>query len=492
MQFVNTYARLDEKFYQRISPPGFKNPELFLWNNALAEELNIPDSLKNNHERLARIFSGGETLEGFEPVALAYAGHQFGNFVPQLGDGRAHLLGEVLDQKGRGRDVQLKGSGQTRFSRRGDGLCALGPAIREFIMSEALYALGVPSTRSLAVVKTGEMVRRDTLLPGAVVTRVASSHIRIGTFEYFAARGDTSALQKLVDYTIKRHYPDVEHCTASESAIQLLKKVMDKQIELVVEWMRVGFVHGVMNTDNTVLSGETIDFGPCAMMNHYDPDTVFSSIDIYGRYAFGNQPKITQWNLTRFAECLLPLIDSYREKAIEKVMPYISSYPDNFESNWLAMLGRKIGLKNTKPSDKILIAELLEIMTAKQADYTNTMNLLTDIMAMKNGIAGEEEQHQLTKSGIAEWYLNWQNRLQQENESINNISALMRKHNPVVIPRNHHVERVLDESLESGNVDTVNEFLEVLRSPYQQLKNTAMYQDSPSAVSQQYITYCGT
>ena len=329
MNFSNSYASLDEIFYERTRPIPVKNPQLFLWNSDLAEQLMIPNDLKRDPVALAQAFSGNSSMPGSDPVATVYAGHQFGSFVYQLGDGRAHLLGEVLDQSGQRWDIQLKGSGRTSFSRGGDGRCALGPAVREFIMSEAMNALGVPTTRCLAVVTTGEPVFRETPLPGAVVTRVASSHLRIGTFQFFAARGDHQALKILCNYTINRHYPELQK-EGQNPYVSLIDKVIEKQIQLVVEWMRVGFIHGVMNTDNTSLSGETIDYGPCAMMGIYDPKTVYSSIDMMGRYAFGNQPDILHWNLARFAECLLPLINADENKAVEQVRPLIATFSRPF------------------------------------------------------------------------------------------------------------------------------------------------------------------
>ena len=506
MEFINSYAQLDEIFFERTSPVGVENPQLLLWNDSLAERLNLPDNLMQDTDKLGRIFSGNEMLDGFEPIALAYAGHQFGNFVPQLGDGRAHLLGELLDRDGIRRDIQLKGSGRTRFSRQGDGRCALGPALREYIMGEALYHLGVPTSRSLAVVATGESVYRERPLPGAVVTRVASSHIRVGTFEYFAEKGNVDALNMLVDYTINRHYPhlDIEFPDRNDAegnykrVIRFLESVIEKQIELVVEWMRIGFIHGVMNTDNTAVSGETIDFGPCAMMNRYDSNTVFSSIDNQGRYAFGNQPKIAQWNMVRFAECLLPVIigKKEKEKGKSEFLKLIAEFPMRFENSWMSMLGRKIGLKKINPQDAELITNLLAKLTSEQADYTNSMNLLTNLMTQniqrENFTPGEMEKVKLDSAGLMDWYTLWQNRLKLENESAENISSLMRRHNPVVIPRNHHVEAVIEEFQQTGSSDSAKSFLEVLRHPYIQMEDTSVYQDSPVDHDSNYMTFCGT
>ena len=358
MIFSNSYACLDEVFYERTRPTPVQDPRLFLWNSSLAEQLMIPNELQHDSVAIAQAFSGNSILPGSEPIATVYAGHQFGSFVPQLGDGRAHLLGEVLDKFGQRLDIQLKGSGRTSFSRGGDGRCALGPAVREFIMSEAMNALGVPTTRCLAVVTTGEPVFRETPLPGAVVTRVASSHLRIGTFQFFAARGDHQALKTLCNYTIERHYPELQE-EGQNQYLRLINKVIERQIQLVVEWMRVGFIHGVMNTDNTSLSGETIDYGPCAMMGIYDPQTVYSSIDTMGRYAFGNQPEILQWNIAGFVECLLPLINADRNKAVDQVGPIIAEFPGRFEKEYMKMMGKKLGLTFFKQEDQKLIASVL-------------------------------------------------------------------------------------------------------------------------------------
>ncbi|MDX8396631.1 MAG: YdiU family protein, partial [Mariprofundaceae bacterium] len=330
MKLSNSYQSLGESFYKESSPTSFENPQLFLWNESLANDLMIANTLQADSGALAAYFSGQRLIDGSKPIAMAYAGHQFGHFVPQLGDGRAHLLGDISDKQGKRWDIQLKGSGQTPFSRGGDGRCALGPALREFIMSEAMHALGVPTTRCLAIVTTGETVFRNQDEPGAVVTRVASSHIRVGTFQYFAAKNDVESLQRLCDYTIECHFPELMKQDGDKPTL-LLQSVIQKQITLLVEWMRVGFIHGVMNTDNTHLGGETIDYGPCAMMGKYDPATVFSSIDKMGRYAFGNQSKMMQWNMARFAECLLPLVDSDQDKAVNLLLPIIEGISSQFE-----------------------------------------------------------------------------------------------------------------------------------------------------------------
>jgi uncharacterized protein YdiU (UPF0061 family) len=440
--------------------------------------------LKHDPVALAHAFSGNAIIAGSEPVATVYAGHQFGSFVPQLGDGRAHLLGEVLDQFGQRREIQLKGSGRTLFSRGGDGRCALGPAVREFIMSEAMNALGVPTTRCLAVVTTGEPVFRETTLPGAVVTRVASSHLRIGTFEFFAARGDHQALKTLCNYTIERHYPELQE-EGQMPYVSFINKVIEGQIQLVVEWMRVGFIHGVMNTDNTSLCGETIDYGPCAMMGIYDPQTVYSSIDRMGRYAFGNQPDILHWNLSRFAECLLPLINADKTKVIDLVGPVIAEFPDRFEKEYMKMMGKKLGLTLFKQADQKLVVSVLNRLKDRRLDYTITFDLLTKSL-MSEAAAAQ------MKNELGECFDLWQKRLNEQHTVPQKVQELMRQHNPVVIPRNHHVEKVIQACEQTGKATSAEKFLQVLRSPYEELAQTSDYQDPPSDGDENYKTFCGT
>ena len=484
MRFSNSYVGLGEVFYERIRPTPVRDPQLFLWNSSLAEQLMIPDELKNDSVALAQAFSGNHILPGSEPIATVYAGHQFGSFVPQLGDGRAHLLGEVLDQFGQRWDIQLKGSGRTSFSRGGDGRCPLGPAVRELIMSEAMNALGVATTRSLAVVTTGEPVFRETSLPGAVVTRVAASHIRIGTFQFFAAQGDLPSLDTLCSYAIERHYPELR--TEGENQYVLfIDKVIERQIHLVVDWMRVGFIHGVMNTDNTTISGETIDYGPCAMMGIYDPETVYSSIDTMGRYAFGNQPGILHWNIIRFAECLLPLINADRDKAVGQVEPVIAAFSDRFEKEYIKMMGKKLGFISFKQEDRKLIDSVLERLKDRRLDYTVTFDLLTQ------SLTSEAAASQMNNE-LGEWFDLWQKRLSGQHRASEEVQELMRQHNPVVIPRNHHVEEVLQACVETGKATSAETFLQVLRSPYEALAQTSGYQDPPSDGDKGYQTFCGT
>ena len=484
MNFSNTYTCLDEIFYEKTRPTPVRNPRLFLWNSSMAEQLMIPNELKHDSVALAQAFSGNQILPGSEPIATAYAGHQFGHFAPQLGDGRAHLLGEVFDQFGQRWDIQLKGSGRTLFSRGGDGRCALGPAVREFIMSEAMKALGVPTTRCLAVVTTGEPVFRDTTLPGAVVTRLASSHLRIGTFQLFAARGDHQALKTLCDYTIERHYPELQEEGANKYLL-FVDKVIERLIRLVVEWMRVGFIHGVMNTDNISLCGETIDYGPCAMMGIYDPETVYSSIDTQGRYAFGNQPDIMQWNIARLAECLLPLINADKNKAIDKVEAIITEFPVRFKQVYMKMMGKKLGLTSFQQEDQKLLFSVLDQLKKRRMDYTVTFDLLTKSLMSEVAVSQ-------MKNELEECFDLWQKRINEQAATSQEVQELMRQYNPVVIPRNHHVEAVIQECEQTGKVTLAEKFLQVLRSPYEELAETSQYQDPPSDGDEHYETFCGT
>ena len=526
MKFSNTYIQLSDAFYQRILPSTVPEPSLLLWNESLGDRLKIDQSISQDPLLLAQYFSGNKLPEGAESIALAYAGHQFGGFSPQLGDGRAHLIGEIIDIEGIRQDIQLKGSGPTRFSRRGDGKCAIGPAIREYIMSEAMHALGVPTSRCLAVVATGEDVYRERALPGAVVTRVASSHIRVGTFQYFAAKGDMASLQMLTDYTISRHFPEIDLIAKNKTTenkstedktstsidnepkhriVDFLEHVINKQIELIVQWMRVGFIHGVMNTDNTAISGETIDFGPCAMMGTYHPGTVYSSIDSQGRYAFANQPNIVQWNMARLAECLLPLVDENDEKALKKIEPLISQFSKNFEQAYFKMCSKKIGFTLDVHTDadnaeektanevnnevKDIIKNLLNIMQTQELDYTETFTLLTQSL-------DDETAAEALKSALGDknsnWVDTWITYLQSHKIDFNSAKKLMEQNNPVVIPRNHHVEAILKECENTGKMDKVEEFLHVLRSPYTTLPETKAFQDLPEDGDRYYRTFCGT
>ncbi len=488
MNFSNTYVNLGERFFVRTPPTPVKSPKLFLWNDSLAKELDISQTSDVDSDSLAQTFSGNQMLSGSDSISMVYAGHQFGNFNPQLGDGRAHLLGEIVSQAGERHDIQLKGSGPSAFSRSGDGRCAIGPAVREFIMSQAMKSLGVPTTQCLAVVTTGEPVYREGVKPGAVVTRVASSHIRVGTFQFFAAQGDLASLKALADYTISRHYPvgDNEALDPEESEyVALLDNVIGNQIKLVTEWMRVGFIHGVMNTDNTAISGETIDFGPCAMMGVYNPQTVYSSIDHGSRYAFGNQPHIVHWNMARFAECLLELVDQDDKTSAESIVSLINDFPSRYQNAYKTMMANKLGLAEGQEGDEAFIASMLEQMVQLKLDYTDTFNLLT------KSLTSETEATKLSQS-LGSAFNQWLERVGAQSTSKEQIQALMRRNNPTVIPRNHHMEEVLKASEEMGDASLANEFLMVLKEPYKESALTVKYQTTQEDYDKKYQTFCGT
>ena len=476
--FDNTYFKLSDIFKEDIKPIPVKKPELVLLNKTLAENLNLNFSNLDNQE-LSELFSGNSLPKGSNSIAQAYAGHQFGHFT-MLGDGRAVLIGEHLSKDNKRYDIQFKGSGKTAFSRNGDGRAALGPMLREYIISEAMNGLGIPTTRSLAVVKTGEDVIRETSLPGAILTRIASSHIRVGTFQYIAARQKKDEIEVLLNYVIDRHYPDIKN--SKNKATELLSIVLEKQINLVVNWMRVGFIHGVMNTDNMSISGETIDYGPCAFMDTYDPKTVFSSIDQMGRYAYFNQPVITKWNLSRFAECLIPLIDKNQEKAIELATEIINSFEKKYEEKWLNMMRDKLGLFGMDEKDKFLILDLLTWMHQKKIDYTNIFCHL-----MNENI---KEDKDYEDEDFKNWKKRWNERLKTNNNTPEKSLKLMRSANPIVIPRNHKVEEVL-EAAEKNNFKPITRLVEILKDPYSQQKNIINYQ-IPSNSEKKYQTFCGT
>ncbi|MCP3933414.1 MAG: YdiU family protein [Bacteroidetes bacterium] len=484
MKWINSYARLGKLFYDRVDPTPVDDPFLFLWNSKLDSELLLSQELGLTEDALAAIFSGNTLATGSEPIATVYAGHQFGQFVPLLGDGRAHLLGEIVCRDGFSREIQLKGSGRTSFSRNGDGRCALGPAIREFIMSEAMHALGVPTTRCLSVVTSGEAVYRDQPQLGAVVTRIASSHLRVGNFEFFAARRNYPAVEKLTDYTIQKLYPQLLDSGQDRYKL-LIESVIQRQIKLVVEWMRVGFIHGVMNTDNTTLSGETIDYGPCAMMDIYNPNTVFSSIDHNGRYSFANQSVMLQWNMARFAETLLPLVDKNEKKALSVITPLIAVIEDQFEEQFMQMMATKLGLQHYQNSDLSLISELLSLLEQKQLDYTQSFNLLTYSLSRSS-----EELKAMDAFGP--WFKQWKQRVCHQTQDIELVQLQMRKANPVVIPRNHHMEETIKTCINTLDGSAAEKFLEVLDSPYEVKKYTNMYQDFPDNKGEEYQTFCGT
>jgi uncharacterized protein YdiU (UPF0061 family) len=483
----NTYSALPSRFYARLAPVPVRDPRLVIFNSRLAEELGFDPAVV---EREATTwFSGNQTPDDADPIALAYAGHQFGNFVPQLGDGRAILLGERVGRDGVRRDIQLKGSGRTPFSRNGDGRAALGPMLREYLISEAMHALGIPTTRSLAVVATGEQVVREDLLPGAVLTRVAASHIRVGTFEYFAARDDREAVSQLLDYVVTRHYPQARG--ADVPALAVLRAVGQRQAALIADWMSVGFIHGVMNTDNVAISGETIDYGPCAFMDHYDPNTVFSSIDHGGRYAYGNQPAIAQWNLARFAETLLPLIDADTGKAVELATAVIKDFMPVFDAQLLARMRRKIGLASEQESDVELISGLLAVMKSAGADFTLTFRRLARSADEPANDASLLELFE-PSSGIADWLRRWRERLARESQNAAERAANMRRVNPAFIPRNHRVEAALEAASTHGDFGPFQKLLKIIEHPYDEQPGCAEFSQPPAAGERVLRTFCGT
>ena len=486
--FSNSYARLPEHFFARLSPTPVAKAHLIKFNESLAAGLGV-DTRGLESDELAAVFGGNVIPPGAEPIAMAYAGHQFGNFVPQLGDGRAILLGEVVDRNGERRDIQLKGAGRTPFSRGGDGRAALGSVLREYLVSEAMHALGIPTTRALAAVSTGETVFRDRQLPGAVLTRVASSHIRIGTFQYFAARGDREAVERLSGYVIDRHFPEARN--SERPFLALLQIVVERQALLVARWMHVGFIHGVMNTDNTALSGETIDFGPCAFIDSYDPATTFSAIDELGRYAYGNQSTIAQWNLARFAETLLPLLDPEPERAVELANEAISGFTSRFQEHWLAGMRDKLGLSSNEEGDLELAHALLRAMHENAADFTLTFRRLCDAAADEKADADARALF-ANPAAYDSWVARWRSRLAAERLKPDARAQAMRRVNPAFVPRNHRVEQALDAAIEYGDFSPFADLLAALSRPYEDQADYADYANPPRADERVLRTFCGT
>jgi serine/tyrosine/threonine adenylyltransferase len=477
--FNNTYLHLPQQLYVLADPVAVSAPELVIVNHELATSLGIPLSALSA-EQQAAILSGNQQINGMRPFCQAYAGHQYAHFT-MLGDGRAHLLGEHMTPAGARVDVQLKGSGPTPYSRGGDGRAALSPMLREYIISEAMFALGIPTTRSLAVVTSGEKILRQEALPGAILTRIAGSHLRIGTFEYAATQADTQCSEALLTYTLARHFPELQ--SSKNKALSFLNTLVQKQAELITHWMRVGFIHGVMNTDNVSICGETIDYGPCAFMDEYNPSTVFSYIDKRGRYAYGKQPHIAQWNLARLAESLLPLIHSNQESALAMASEVVNEFSSIYHDQWLKMMRSKLGLVTTLQQDERLINDLLNWMQQCAADYTNTFAYLT---------YGEKFQHQVyAESSFQQWYQRWQERLTQDQNRAEDSIAMMKSNNPAVIPRNHVVENVL-ASATQGNVKSFHALLQVLKKPYQYEKGVEHYQSPPQPCERVKNTFCGT
>ncbi|NWQ44373.1 YdiU family protein [Bacillus sp. EB106-08-02-XG196] len=478
-KFNNSYARLPKVFFISQNPTPVHSPKIAIYNKALATSLGL-DAEALQSDDGAAIFAGNKIPEGASSLAQAYAGHQFGHFT-MLGDGRAVLLGEQITPTGERFDIQLKGSGRTPYSRGGDGRAALGPMLREYIISEAMHGLGIPTTRSLAVVTTGEEITRESYLPGAILTRVAASHLRVGTFQYAARWGSEDELRELADYAIKRHYPKIED--AENRYLSFLQEVIKRQAMLIAKWQLVGFIHGVMNTDNMTISGETIDYGPCAFMDTYDPATVFSSIDREGRYAYENQPNIGVWNLARLAEALLPLLHEDQEEAVTLAQDKLSDFAGLFEYNWLEGMRAKLGLFNEEEQDKPLIKDLLDMMQKHRADYTNTFRALT------LDKPGEIILHGTTE--FTQWLERWQARLGRQEESKESSIQLMRNSNPSVIPRNHRVEEAL-EAANNGEYSVMERLLEVLSNPYEYSLEQIDYTTLSAPSPRPYQTFCGT
>ncbi len=486
--FDNTYARLPGRFFARVSPTPVRAPRLIRVNDSLAAQLGLDPGLLAAEEAVEAL-AGNRVPETAEPIATAYAGHQFGVFVPQLGDGRAILLGELVDRAGVRRDVQLKGSGRTPYSRGGDGRAALGPVLREYVVSEAMAALGIPTTRALAAVTTGEVVIRETVLPGAVLTRVASSHIRVGTFQFYAARGDVEGLRLLADYVVARHYPDAARSERPYRA--LLEAVVRAQAELIAKWMLVGFIHGVMNTDNMSVAGETIDYGPCAFMDAYDPGAVFSAIDRYGRYAYARQPAIGGWNLARLAECLLPLLSDDAESAVADAEQALDGYGPAFERAYQGGLRRKLGLLTEREGDAELGRDLLDAMGENGADFTLTFRRLSDAASGRGDCAGVRSLF-ANPSAYDGWEPRWLRRLGQEPADAATRRAAMLAVNPAYIPRNHRVEAVIRAAVDEGDFAPFHELVTVLSKPFESRPAFTRYEDPPADDERVLQTFCGT
>ncbi|MFA7554015.1 MAG: YdiU family protein [Spongiibacteraceae bacterium] len=486
LNFDNSYSRLPERFFAKVNPEQFSKPELIAFNRELAKDTLGLDLESLSDEALADLFTGQMIPEGATPIAMAYAGHQFGNFSHQLGDGRAILLGEIVSPQGQRFDIQLKGAGRTPFSRGGDGKAALGPVIREYILSEAMHALGVPTTRALAATTTGDKILREQILPGGVVTRVAASHIRVGTFEFFSARSDFDALETLANYCINRHYPfiampaDDDADSAFNIYLEFLQAVAHAQACMVAKWMSLGFIHGVMNTDNMSISGETIDYGPCAFMDNYAADRVFSSIDRQGRYAYNNQIPIAKWNLIRLANCLLPLIHEDEAQAVKMTQESLDSYFDIYEQEWLEAMTKKIGIFKPMEEDRKLIDLWLNLLAAEDLDFSLSFRALSD-------------PHSELKNNprLESFYTAWQERLNNQTQDFDESIELMNSVNPVFIPRNHQVERAIEAALQ-GDFSVFNEMNECLKSPYQEQPRFAAYRLAPKPEERVAATFCGT
>ena len=489
--FDNTYARLPPQFHAKVSPTKVQKPRVIEVNRALAALLGL-DAEYLASEDGAQLLVGNRLPEGAEPIALAYAGHQFGGFSPQLGDGRAILLGEVVGKDGKRRDIQLKGAGRTPFSRRGDGRAALGPVLREYIVSEAMFALGIPTTRALAAATTGDHVARDEMLPGAVFTRVAASHIRVGTFEYFAARDDYDAVKTLATYALKRHYP--ERADTGNDPLALLECVIDAQAELVARWLGVGFVHGVMNTDNTSISGETIDYGPCAFLDEYDPGKRFSSIDTNGRYAFANQPRIAQWNLVKLAEAMLPLLAESEDEAAKLATVRLERFPAIFDAAYAKVLRAKLGLVTEEEDDFALHSDLLERLASNGVDYTVFFRRLCALAASPSGSADAQMAPLFADPGaFHDWAEGWRRRLAKEDAVTPEArAAAMRRVNPAFIPRNHRIEEIIQAAVRRDDYAPFHALVKVLARPFEEQPDFAYLGEPPAIEERVRQTFCGT
>ncbi len=486
LTFDNSYAKLPDLFYSKLAPTPVEAPKLIRINHALAAELGVDPQSLSSAQGL-EILAGNQTARGSDPLAMAYAGHQFGGFVPQLGDGRAILLGEVIDRNGVRKDVQLKGSGKTPYSRQGDGRAALGPVLREYIVSEAMAALGIPTTRALAAVLTGEMVCRDVPLPGAILTRVATSHVRIGTFQFFAARQNLDMVKRLADYVIERHYPEAQD--AENKYREFLNLVIQRQADLVGQWMLIGFIHGVMNTDNMSVVGETIDYGPCAFMDTYHPETVYSSIDHRGRYAFCNQPGIAQWNLARLAETLLPLLSNNNDNALGEAQDAVNAYPLKFDASYSEGLTKKIGLSHS-PENVQLAHDLLDRMAQSNADFTLVFRRLCDVTSETDEKDGEKFFDD--PSLFQDWSKKWHAALHAEKRDPKDRRSLMRKINPAFIPRNHLVEEAISAAEEQNDFTVFEKLLSVLEKPFDDQPLNERYSRPPRPDQVVHKTFCGT
>ncbi|PIE57394.1 MAG: hypothetical protein CSA33_08425 [Desulfobulbus propionicus] len=487
--FHNSYAKLPRHFYQQCFPTPVAAPHVITYNQKLAYDLDI-DLSHLSPQQLTDLFSGNTVSSDSQPLAMVYAGHQFGYFVPQLGDGRAILLGEKRGRDGNRYDIQLKGAGRTAFSRGGDGRSALGPVLREYIVSEAMHKLGIPTTRALAMVTTGETVLREKgLIPGGILTRAASGFVRIGTFEYFLAREDYTSLQQLADYCINRHYPRAQH--TEDPYLNFFQLVCDKQAKLVAQWMRVGFIHGVMNTDNTAVSGETIDYGPCAFMDHYNPEIVFSSIDKSGRYRFSQQSNIIVWNLTSLGNCLLPIMTTETASAIEAMQQVLASFQETFLAYWQQQMNTKVGLSTVQKGDQELVQAFLHILFQQEIDYTLAFRYLSDMLQERGDNSRFLALFQQTKH-IQPWLKQWHKRLEQESTSFEQIRAVMNRANPAFIPRNHRIEHALQRAEQEGDLSEVHTLNKILATPYEEQPENAEYMHSPQPEERILQTFCGT